>query len=239
MLDNIIVKVPNKLELRAYTWQILKDNSNFSHWVSNYLNFLNSGFGDDENHMNLDVISDDEIKAVLEKGCFLPEYIFFLKIADSSFNERCIGFDYKKMPEFFTNVRDAFLLNNDVEFIVMEHFNHQVLTLYDKNWENQLGDCTDIEHGTDGNLLVRSIGSCFWDNYKYIDNELTSIDGYEPADIPKNSKRISRLKVEIYHPEKSENPKLIFRKEEPCNANINKKLKEESADIDEFLDLPF
>jgi hypothetical protein len=199
---------------------------------------LNSGFGGDENHMDLDVISDYEIKTGLKKGCLLPEYIFFLKRPDSSFNERSIGFDYKKMPEFFTNVRDAFLINNEVEFLVMEHFNLQILTLCDKNWENQLGDCTDIELGTDGDLLVRSIGSCFWDRYKYIDNELTSIDGYEPADIPKNSKRISRLKVEISHPDKSENPKLILTAEEPYVANNKRRFKDESNN-DEYLDLPF
>ena len=227
MLDNIIVKVPNKFDLRTYAKQLINENVWLLKEVRDYLA-----------HMNPDLMNDDEIINLLKKYCLLPEYLYFFKRTDSSFNEKSIGFDYKKMPEFFTNVRDAFLINNEVEFIVMEHFNLQILTLYDKNWKNQLGDCTDIEHGTDGNILVRSIGSCFWDSYKFIDNELTSIDGYEPGDIPKNSKSVSRLKVEIYHPDKRENPKLILKEEEPYVAN-NKRRFADVSNNDEYLDLPF
>lgn len=42
----------------------------------------------------------------------------------------------------------------------------------------------------------------------------------------------------MIHPDKNGNSKMILKKEEPFNVN-NKILKDESSNIDEFLDLLF
>ena len=93
MIDNVIVKVPDKLELRAYTWQLINQNFGLSENVRNYLADLNSGFGTYEKKMDLDVVSDNEIKIALEESSFLsllPEYIYFFKKEVSTYDGKII-----------------------------------------------------------------------------------------------------------------------------------------------------
>lgn len=242
MIDNLIVKIPDNLELRAYTWQLINQNFGLSENVRNYLADLNFGFGKDDKKMDLDVVSDNEIKIVLEKCSFLnliPEYIFFFKNRDNSSDEKIIEPDYKKIPELFTNVREIYYVNNTQKFIVMEYFNNQIQSLFDKNGNNLLGYCHDIEIGTNDMILARSSDSVWWGYYKYTINGLDLIDIHGNWDIPQEFNMISGSKVEIYHPDKNENPKLILKKEEPYDSNNIRKFEDESANNDEFLDLPF
>ena len=123
MIDNIIVRAVDKLILKAYVWQIINKTFGLSENVRNYLADLNSCFRCQRiNHLNLDVVSDHEIKTVLEEICILPEYIYFFKKGESNYDGAIIESDYKKIPELFTNVRDVYYVNNTVEFIVMENF---------------------------------------------------------------------------------------------------------------------
>jgi hypothetical protein len=239
MIDNIIVRAADKLILKAYVWQIINQTFGLSENVRNYLADLNSCFRANENHLNLDVVSDHEIKTVLEESCLLPEYIYFFKKEESNYDGAIIESDYKKIPELFTNVRDVYYVNNTVEFIVMENFNKQIYSLFDKNGNNLLGYCHDIDLGTNDMILARSSHNVWWCYYTYTYNVLDLIDVRGNWDIQEDFDYISGSKVEIYHPDKSKNPKLIFKEEEPFNAHNDKRNKDESSNNNEFLDLPF
>jgi hypothetical protein len=241
MIDNLIVKVPDKLELRAYTWQLINQNFGLSENVRNYLADLNSGFQKYDKKMDLDLVSDDEIKIVLEKSSYqnlIPEYIYFFKNGDSPSDEKVIATDYKKIPELFTNVREIYRVNNIVEFIVMEYFNNQIQSLFDQSGNNLLGYCHDIEIGTNDMILARSSDSVWWGYYKYTSNGLDLIDIHGNWDIPEDFDHINGRKVEIFHPNKNENPQLILKHEEVSYKN-NKSEEEDSSNGDELSDLPF
>jgi len=225
MIDNIIVRTTDKLLLRAYTWQIINQNFGLSENVRDCLADLNSGFSDCENHMNLDMVSEDEIRIALEESSFrslVPEYIYLFKKGESNYDGRILESDYKKIPELFTNVRDVYYSNNNVEFIVMEYFNNQVYSLFDKNGDKILGYCHDIDLGANNMILARSSDNVWWSYYKYTKNGLDLIDVHGNWDMPEDFDYLFGNKIEVYHPDKSENPKLVFRKEEPFNANKKK-----------------
>ena len=88
-------------------------------------------------------------------------------------------------------------------------------------------------------ILARSSHNVWWCYYKYTCNVLDLIDVRGNWDIQEDFDYISGSKVEIYHPDKSKNPKLIFKEEEPFDANNDKRIKDESSNNIEFLDLPF
>ena len=241
MIDNLIVKIPDNLELRAYTWQLINQNLGLSENVRNYLADLHSGFQKYDKKMDLDVVSDNEIKIVLEKCSFqnlIPEYIFFFKNRDNSADEKIIEPDYKKIPELFTNVREIYYVHNTQKFIVMEYFNNQIQSLFDKNGNNLLGYCHDIEIGTNDMILARSSDSVWWSYYKYTSDGLDLIDIHGNWDIPEDFDHINGRKVEIYHPNKNENPQLILKPEEGSYRN-NKSAEDASSNGDELSDIPF
>jgi hypothetical protein len=241
MIDNVIVKIPNELELRAYTWQLINQNFGLSENVRNYLADLNSGFGTYEKKIDLDVVSDNEIKIALEESSFLsllPEYIYFFKKEVSTYDVETAESDYKKIPELFTNVREIYYVNNTEEFIVMEYFNNQIQSLFDKNGNNLLGYCHDIELGTNDMILARSSDSVWWKYYKFTSQGLDLIDIHGNWDIPEDFDPINGSKVEIYHPNKNENPQLILKHEEVSYKN-NKSEEDDSSNGDELSDLPF
>lgn len=242
MIDNIIVRTPDELLLRAYTWQIINQNFGLSENVRNCLADLNSGFRDCKNQMNLDMVIDDEIRLALEESSFIslvPEYIYFFKKGESTYDGSSIEFDYRKIPELFTNVRDVYYTNNTVEFIVMESFNNQIYSLFDKKGNDILGYCHDIDLGANNVILARSSDSFWWSHYKYNRNGLDLIDIHGNWDIPEDFNQLSGRKVEIYHPDKSENPKLILKVKNSYAANNNKRFKNEPSNNDRFPDLPF
>jgi hypothetical protein len=239
MLENIIVKVPDEVDLREYLFQIIFQNFGLSLDVREYLAETNSGFGVYNNHLVLDVLSDDEIKTVLEERRLLPEYLYFFRSDERSWNGKILESDYQKIPEFFTDVRDVYYVNNEVEFIVMEHFNSQIYSLYDKNGNILLRHCHDIEIGPDDKILIRTSEDVWWEYYQFNGNKLDFIDTYMPFETPKDFIGISGSKVEIYYPDINENPKLILKGEELTNKTTNGSIVDDSYIDDELSDLPF
>jgi hypothetical protein len=215
MIDNIIVRTADKLLLRAYTWQLINQNFGLSENVRNCLADINPGFRNSENDMDLDAVSDNEIKITLEDSSYLslsPEYVYFFKRGESAFAGSIIESNYKMIPELFTNVRDVYYQNNIVQFIVMEYFNNQIYSLFDKNGDNILGFCHDIDLGANNMILARSSDSVWWSYYKYNKNGLDLIDIHGNWDMPEDFNYIFGSKVEIIHPDKSGNSKMRLKK---------------------------
>jgi hypothetical protein len=228
MLDNIIVKVPDKLELRAYTWQLISKSFEFSKYVRDCLSEMNSGFCTGENHMNLDVVSDDEIMALLDKCWRIPEYIYFFNLEFEIYEGKYLECDYKKMPEFFTNIGDVYYLNNKIELIVLQHFDWQVYTIYDRYLKCLLGYCDNILIGIDGKIFLSFADGSLWHYYQYDGNKLKKIEICFPTEVPEDFFPVQEPKVEIYHPDTSKNPTLILRHKEISYKN-NKSVEDESG----------
>jgi hypothetical protein len=87
-------------------------------------------------------------------------------------------------------------------------------------------------------ILARSSDSVWWGYYKYTSHGLDLIDIHGNWDIPEDFDPINGRKVEIYHPNKNENPQLILKHEEVSYKN-NKSEEDDSSNGDELSDLPF
>ena len=226
IIDNIIVKVPNIFDLRAYAKQLINENDSLLKVERDYFA-----------HNSPDLLSDDELMNWLDKFWLLPEYLYFFKRDESSLYGENLESTSQKIPMFFTNVLDVYCINNRMELIVMQHFNCPKFTLFDKDFQELIGDCEMIRIGTNGKILVRFTDSICLDYFNYDGRKLDFIYScMSSMDLP-DFIPIPGPNVEIYHPNKNENPQLILREIDPYK-NI-KNTEKESHNGDELSDLPW
>jgi hypothetical protein len=226
MLDNIIVKVPNIFDLRAYLKQLINENDSRLKVERDYFA-----------HMDPDFLNDDELLNLLNKYWLLPEYLFFFKRVESSLNGENLKSGTQKIPIFFTNVIDVYCINYRMELIVMQNFNRPNFTLYDKYFQELIGDCEMIRIGTNGKILVRYTESYCLDYFNYDGRKLDFIYSCISSNDLEDFHPIYGPNVEIYHPNKNENPQLILKEVAPCKNIKNAGVEFQS--VDELSDLPW
>lgn len=178
MIDfKLVRKKPSGLELRAYLYQIMIDNFGLSKDMNE---LIQNHFPQAHDKGDLNSITEQDIRKILQNELILPEEIFFFK---KDYDPELITEgDYKSIPDIFTRICQVSFDRGGL--IVLERYNSQIYELYDAKGKYLIGPCHDLELGMDGKVMLRTSESIFWEFLQYSGKGLKDLEIYGPFDSP-------------------------------------------------------